>query len=62
MPKLDMSQPEICTILDILDGEIENTQEAIPEMRTNGEADEVVKHEAYLEELAAIRQKLVAAM
>lgn len=54
-----LSQPEWCTVLDVLQDAIESTEETLSEMRRDGDsADEIVKTEGYVEELGGIIAKV----
>ncbi len=58
---LDLSQPETCTLRDIVQDALESAEETLSEMESDGEdADQIVNQRAYIEEVGGIRDKLDA--
>ena len=56
----EFTQPEVCTLLDIVRGDIETLEETLSEMKQGKEeANEIFNHEAYLLEVVEIRNTLL---
>lgn len=61
--RLDLSQPELCTIRDALLDTLETVEETLIEMeRGNEDADEIVNQRAYRQELADLIAKVDQAL
>lgn len=57
--QLDFSQPELCTIRDVLQDTLEMVEESLSEMEQgNEDASEIVNQRAYRQELADLIAKV----
>jgi hypothetical protein len=52
------TQPQLCTLRDLVNDAIESVTDSIPDLRANGESEEVEKQLGYVFELAGIRGRL----